>query len=210
MIKWVVRLAWLAGILGLAGTLFIVYKISDPKKEVFLIPITAPDTVVIPEPVQKVDSPLISTEEKDFEPPDTVPVVKKPAEFEKDIAEPLPPSSLATIDVKSKEKILVNKPVSATNKRAGEKDSKKLFTQSELQTIVARVRKVSAQNKLRSNCVQLRIEKGNNNRTVAQIETYLKSKGFSIAGRETISEEVKGIKIVPKRPCVRLTIGSFY
>jgi len=209
MIKWVVRLAWLAGILGLAGTLFIIYKISDPKKEVFLTSARS-DTLIPRATAKKEETGPVSAAENTFKQTDTISAAKKPGEIEKKISEPITEPTVTKADIKGKEKVSVNKPKPLASKKVGEKDEEKLFTLKELQNIVARVNKVIAQNKLRSNCVQLRMVKANNRRTVAQIETYLRSKSFSIAGRETITEKVKGIRIARKGACVRLTIGSFY
>ncbi len=60
----------------------------------------------------------------------------------------------------------------------------------------------------RSNCVQIRKTTTSNVANAYDLAGYLKSKGYIISGRTTVSGNVKGISINASGACLSVTIGS--
>ncbi len=57
-------------------------------------------------------------------------------------------------------------------------------------------------------CVQIRKTMQSNVKNAFAMAAYLKTKGFVISGRETISGTQKGILIDATGSCVKVTIGN--
>ncbi len=86
----------------------------------------------------------------------------------------------------------------------------KVMSDGELQQLVTRIEQQGDESGIYAKCVQLRGTSGGNNKTaLQQIETFLRSKKYSIAGRETTSSDVSGIKVTPGNGCMRVIVGSF-
>ncbi|MDB5250114.1 MAG: hypothetical protein JWQ40_4508 [Segetibacter sp.] len=99
-----------------------------------------------------------------------------------------------------------------TSKAAVKKnaDTNKPFTQAELKILVKRISRFKENHPSSTNCIQIHTTAAANNKIKArQIERYLKSQKFSIAGRESVATNVSGIQLTPNGSCIRLTIGSF-
>ncbi len=86
----------------------------------------------------------------------------------------------------------------------------KIMSDDELSQLVTRIEKTGDDNAIYIKCVQLHsTADGNNKKALAQIESYLRSHKYSIAGRETEPTHVKGIKVSPANGCMRIVVGSF-
>jgi hypothetical protein len=85
----------------------------------------------------------------------------------------------------------------------------KVMTDGELEQLVKNIEQKGDENGIYAKCVQLHSTSGTNNKgAVQQIESYLRSKKYSIAGRETTSSSVNGIKIAAGNGCLKVTVGS--
>jgi hypothetical protein len=168
----------------------------------------------------KTDTPKIELSQKQTEKIDTSPLLPSPVLSKKDSVDRKQNSLVekqekadTTKVLKKEEKKIETAAIRAEikkNKEAKISPKEKLFTPVELQRLVNRINTVKAKNKNTANCIQMHItEEGNSRRTIAQIETYLKSNHFTIAGREVVSKKAKGIQIRRVGPCMRITIGSF-
>ncbi len=224
MIKWVVRLAVIAGLLGLTGTIILIYTMNRKHEDERLnLPVLKKETLATH---SKADTAILKPTAKKLATLTTAqPVVtQRKADTIHKILAPANKTGIKDKELaiaKTKEqKLLSEKTEKAAAKKeeikANEikKDQKekdeKLFTQEELRQLVVRINASKQKNNISSNCVQLYSTKqGNNKRTIAQIETYLKTQRFAIAGREIIDEKVKGIQVSPNGGCIRITIGSF-
>ncbi|GEO08647.1 hypothetical protein [Segetibacter aerophilus] len=217
MIKWVARLAFLTILLGLIGSILILSDVFKPGGEKKLAP-KVNDTLIHR---ATTDTPKIILQEKHLENVDTTPlpppiIPPKKEDTIKKIAvvidTPKKADTAKVLKQEAKKKIdKADTPVKAKKSEVVKKPRKvKLFTQSELQRLVFRINTFKAKNRISANCVQMHItEQGYSKRTLSQIETYLKSKHFSIAGREVIAKEVYGIQIKRAGTCTRIIIGSF-
>jgi outer membrane biosynthesis protein TonB len=86
----------------------------------------------------------------------------------------------------------------------------KLLTDKELQHMLEEVVTKGDENALYLKCVQLwKTDNANNSRAFEQIEAYVRSRGYTIAGRETIRQQAKGLNVGPGNGCMRITVGSF-
>lgn len=209
MIKWVIRFAVITCLLGLAGTIAIISHINGKQKdekrmqnEKKMESTTSnlkPDSEVIkPKPANStLAAKPVVVEKKEYPASKTLFQEK---EIEKEISR-TPTAKAATPEATRK---------AEKQSRLKNEEEEKLFTSEELQQLVNRINKAKEENSINSNCVQIySTTKGNYKRTISQVETYLKSKRFAIAGREVIEKEVKGIKITPNAGCIRITIGTF-
>lgn len=208
MIKWVARLAVITALLGLAGTIIIISNIRRKQKD---------EKTVISE---KKDEPALTNAKVDTEvirvhPKRTVPLPLSPTAPVEKKETPVPK---ITPPVKQSEEKVSNHTVAKPDdekkplvKQEGKKEpEEKLFTPDELEQLVGRINRAREENSISSNCVQIHSTKqGNFARTIAQVETYLKSRRFAIAGREVVSKKIKGILINPVAGCIRITIGTF-
>jgi hypothetical protein len=217
MIKWVARLALLTILLGLIGSILIltdVFKSGSEKKVSAEVNDTSINRATT-------DTPKFEYREKHAENVDTT--------------QPPPPiTSQKTGDTTKKIEVVIDTPKKAETaiilkKRAEKKVEKadvpvktekpavvkktrkdRLLTKAELKWLVFRINTFKAKNRISENCVQMHItEERYSKRTLAQIETYLKNKHFSIAGREVIAKEVHGIQITRAGACTRIIIGTF-
>ena len=152
----------------------------EPKKE---LPITKP--VVETKPIK----PIVAVEK---------PVEKKPLIVPKEPA-------VVAIPPKPFEKILPKETEKETP--IGEE---KIFDESELEQLVVRIKKARQEYGIIPNCVQISTSKtGNNKRATSQIESYLRSRKYSIAGKEMTSAKFSGIQIKEGNDCLQVLIGSF-
>ena len=221
MVKWLTRLAILAAFLGVAGTIGIIsFLHGNQRKEKQNDEIatetsgdsTAKNTII--EPQAKTPEP---------KPADTLPaaipeVLIKKEDTARKVSQSqnaIPEKPVEQAPVKPDEK-KENKPESElkgykqndVKKDQGQKQS--LLNQKELRQIFIRLNRAKANYNIYSNCVQIfTAEAGNNRRAALQVETFLKSHHYTIAGRETVSKKVKGIQITPAGGCIRVTVGSF-
>lgn len=215
MVKWVARLAFLAALLGFVGTIVIIFYLEgQPTKEklsggpmkesptntlidsavlqpapatVETLPLPKPEVILKKEDTVKIELPLKPTTEK------------KPATEE-----------VRKTGPKRSDKKVEEKPKIVKKEKVKKEQEEKLLNAVELQQIVRRINRAKQGKNGYSNCVQLfSTPETSNTRTMSQIETYLKSNHFSIAGRETISKKVRGIQITPAGGCLRVTVGSF-
>ena len=86
----------------------------------------------------------------------------------------------------------------------------KILSVAELQQLIDAINTAREENDIYSNCVQIyTTRQAENTKLISQIEAFLKSQQFSIAGREIVSKKVKGIQISPTANCIRVTLGTF-
>ena len=214
MVKWLARLAILAAFLGVVGTIIIISylhlyphkeKLKDENKNE-----PRPDSIVYPQTV--IPQPKRA---------DSLPAPQPPVVIKKEDAvhkllpekkESLPKAVNVQVSKLDEKKIVAKDAIidKGDKKNAAKKDQEeKLFSEEELQQIVSRINVAKESNNISSNCVQIfNTQQTSKTRTVSQVETYLRSQRFAIAGRETISKKVKGIQIAPAGGCIRVTIGS--
>jgi hypothetical protein len=216
MIKWAARLALLTILLGLTGSILILTDMFTHKSEK-KISMAAKDTTVnrAAADTQKIElSKQIENIDTTPPPPPIIPEKKEETLKEAAvITDALKKADTAKVLKKEPGKKVEKVEVQVKVKQpAGVKKAhdEKLFSQAELQHIVSRINAFKVKNKMSANCVQMHItEQGYSKRTLSQIETYLKSNHFSIAGREVISKNVRGIHIMRAGTCVRIVIGTF-
>lgn len=85
----------------------------------------------------------------------------------------------------------------------------KSLSDGEMENIVNDILQKGEENGIYAKCVQLRGTSGGNNKTaLQQLESFLRSRKFTIAGRETTSADINGIKITPGNGCMKLTVGN--
>ena len=186
-----------------------IVKASEPKE---IPPVVKPAPVVAkPAPVVVKPAPVVVKPAPVVVKP--APVVVKPAPV---TAKPAPPIVKTQPAVSKPTTPSSAKPTapSYTATTVKPKPSKpradKVMSDGELQQLLSRIEQEGDENGIYAKCVQLRGTSGGNNKTaLQQIETFLRSKKYSIAGRETTSPDVNGIKITPGNGCMRLTVGSF-
>lgn len=215
MVKWVARLAIIAALLGAVGTIVIIFylggrptkeKLTDePKKEAIVDSII--DSGLFQPPPKPAETLPVFKPEVIIRKADTIKAVLAPKpEIEEKPVTQIPPK----IDPKPIVKKAEEKPKPVKKEKLKKEQEEKLFNVGELQQIVTRINRAKQGKRGYSNCVQLfSTTETSNTRTISQIETYLRSEGFSIAGRETISKKVRGIQIAPAGGCIRVTVGSF-
>jgi hypothetical protein len=222
MVKWVARLAILAAFLGVVGTLCIIIYLNrhqnkeSPQQQ---LKNQAPDEqtvdTLIPQPKQR---PKLETEKP--RPPGQLRAAETTAVKKQEDTPARPTIGLSNGAQKLAElrpTELQKKPStnknevdsSAGRKQASLKHRKEtLFNRKELQQIVVYINRVKEKNNIKANCVQIfSTSQTNNARKMSQVERYLKSHRFTIAGREIISKRVRGIHIVRSGECTRVILG---
>ena len=168
------------------------------------VPVVKAAPVIIKPPVVK-PTPVAKTTVVVAKP---VPVAKTPA------AKPIPIVKTPVARPVSVVKSVPVIPMAKYPKIAAPKPQKhaadKLMNESELQQLMTNIEQKGDENGIYAKCVQLHgTSGGNNKRALEQIEVYLRSKKYTIAGRETVSAHVNGIKLTPGNNCMRVTVGSF-
>ncbi len=164
----------------------------------------APQPKIVP-PVVKPIPPVVKPTPPVVKP---APSVVKPTPL---VAKPTPQVVKQTPQV-VKPAIPVAKPTTPTvvKPKPSKPRADKVMSDGELEQLLTRIVQQGDESGIFAKCVQLRGTSGGNNKTaLQQIETFLRSKKYSIAGRETTSADVSGIKITPGNGCMRLTVGSF-
>jgi len=211
MIKWVVRLAIITSLLGIAGAAIIFIKTIrggiDEKAE-------TSNKQEIPTPAVKESNPLVfNRQNKEFAKAQAKPLVasKKTDNTKTDIEAPKPVKEKENKPLQPKagdeSRIREEKAIEEKNELIQQKE--KLLSEVELDQLVNRIKVAKDEAGIHLNCVQLHISRHtNNNKIPSQIETYLRSHSFAIAGREIVSKKVKGILITPTDDCIRITVGS--
>ncbi|MCW3105933.1 MAG: hypothetical protein JWQ09_439 [Segetibacter sp.] len=207
MIKWVARLAFLTGLLGLAGTIVIISHLHgkhEKKEETAKRDLKVDTQIIKPQPKRPISStaakPIV---EKKDPPPKILP--------HKEVTEEKAAKIEATkIEEKKKDAEKIENAGKAVKQNDIKNDQEeRLFSEEELQQLITDINTAKEEHDIYSNCVQIyTTRQGNNKRAVSQLETYLRSHRFAIAGRETISKRVKGIQISPVGGCIRITVGS--
>jgi hypothetical protein len=215
MIKWVVRLAFVTVLLGIAGTLIILIKNIKTNSETSKVVNTEKDVSIAP----AIDSTNTSSNTVEAKQPPSNAVIteqKSNGTFSEKSSIKVDSKAIAediAVLQKRDAKKAIEKPAKKAQKKemaAVAKDNdEKLFNNAELAAIVARIYAAKMRHHFYANCVQINVAPGNNKRAVSQIETYLRGHRFAIAGREEVSKKVKGVQLLPKNGCIRLTIGSF-
>ena len=165
--------------------------IAKPVVVVKATPIVQPKPVVVAKPVPVKPPPAVV-----FAKPATV-VHPKPVVVAK--TETKTSSSFVAKPIKPKEVAL--KPTTKEDK---------VMSEEELKKLMGDILQKGNEAGIYAKCVQLRnTAEGNNKSTMRQVEAYLRSHKFVIAGRETVSSHVKGYQIVEGDGCLRLTLGTF-
>ena len=86
----------------------------------------------------------------------------------------------------------------------------KVMSDNELQQLTANILKKGNEEGIYAKCVRLHnTTEGNNKSTLLQVEKYLQSQKFVIAGRETVPKHVKGYEVSAIEGCLLLTLGTF-
>jgi len=219
MVKWVGRLAILAAFLGIVGTIAIisyVHRNRNKVKRAEGIQKELPGSQTADTPKTKAQPQLptakplaaapAATEEVVIKKEDTVGKVL-PLEKENDEKPVEPPATKTDEGRLVEKKEVVNK---VDKQKEAKKDQKQnLLNQSEIRQLFIQINRVKGKYNVYSNCVQLfTTEESNNHRSARQVETFLRSHHFTIAGREMIPQKVKGIKVTPAGGCIRVTIGA--
>lgn len=214
MIKWMAILAWVCGLLGLSGTVYIfleMYRekikqeVNEEKSTIAIADTThyTSATSTIKRPIATDTYSVHSDSGVELASVDTLrsPVPAKASN--KKGADSIPP-----VVIKKEAKMPVGKPPTATAPEKTPKPADKTFTLPELKRLLNRIVVAKAKYKKTANCVQIfRTAKGNNMKASSQLEKYLKSHHFSISGRETIDNSFEGIKLAPKGDCIRVSLG---
>lgn len=209
MIRWVVRLAFITVLLGLAGTVLIVYKMH---KKSIKTDVNANNTNAL-----KIDSLQVTTEVNKPKAVDTNATTKPIiAENEPDTIIIQHQETIAdgrlqpTRTLPPKKYEITTDKKAITNQTTTPVDPNRLFTTDELERIVNRINKVEEGNKKFANCIRLFITvEGYNAKRVSQVEKYLRSKKFSLEGKEIVAQEIKGVKINGTGRCIKVTLGIF-
>ena len=84
----------------------------------------------------------------------------------------------------------------------------KLLTRANMISIVNRIKAEKRRSKNTNNCVQVKKTATSNVSNAFKIAEYLKSKGFTIAGRMIVGGHQNGINVNAGSGCISVTIGS--
>ncbi len=197
---------------------------STATKDEGMVPKVADNTPKSPteKPIVKtIEAPPVKPIEKAPQPKIVPPVLKPTPQVVKPtppVVKPTPPVVKPTPQVVkptpqvAKPTPQVAKPTTPTvvKPKPSKPRADKVMSDGELEQLLTRIVQQGDESGIFAKCVQLRGTSGGNNKTaLQQIETFLRSKKYSIAGRETTSADVSGIKITPGNGCMRLTVGSF-
>ena len=210
MIKWVVRLALITSLLGIAGAAIIFIRAlggSTNEKISSLVKQETPSTSA------KENNPLTFTHKpSDVKKADSKPLIvfKKPDNLKtgEEISKAVGEKENKTLQPKTVEDSRTRKERVLEEKNELILQKEKLLSDVELDQLVTRINAAKEENGIYLNCVQLRVSRyANNNRIPSQIEAFLRSRSFAIAGRELISKKVKGIQISATNECIRIIVG---
>ena len=164
-----------------------------PKPQPKPVPVVMPKpvTVVVPKPQPPAPKP--------------VPVAKvAPKPVQKPMMQPAPVPKPIAKAVKTPQPQPTTKPKPVVHK------ADKIMSDGDLSQLVTKIVQSGAENGIYTKCVQLHsTADGNNQKTMQQVENYLRSQKYSIAGRQVVSSHVNGIKVTPANGCMRVLIGSF-
>ena len=223
---WILILAILSVILGIAGSFTIFFSLLSNNTQ---------QSVAVPQIVTPIDSlsafktPLALIENKN--PPSIITIPKEEPKKEIKANEPKPAiepklTKPAVVAEKVKEKppvevakkLPVVAPVKEIEKPVPDEPTKelanteeKIFDESELEQLVTRIKKAKQEYGIIPNCIQISTSKsGNNKRATSQVESYLRSRKFSIAGKEVTASKFSGVQIREGNDCLQVLIGSFY
>jgi hypothetical protein len=208
MYRWLVRLALISGFLGLAGSIYIIREIYESDNSTVTlnqansrITVGEESFIVRSEVSNASTAPDTSSNSKDTletQLPETAGKV-----IEEDTTAPF---VTPTVSDSLRLPALKQEKLQTPPKKKSAKST--LLTRKELEKIGGSIRKVRAKNKRLNACVQILTVKGSNNGKVAiQVERFLRSRKFTIAGRETTDKTIKGIQLRPNGGCIKLTIG---
>lgn len=201
-----------------------VKKPAPPPAVVKTAPVTKPTPAPVkqPAPVPVKPTPVVvknvpaQSKQASVQAKPTQPIVAKPKPT---VTKPAPPVVKTTPPAASKPATVVSKTAKTTTKTAAvvttvkPKPSKprpdKSLSEDEMENIVNDILSIGEQNGIYIKCVQLRgTADGNNKIALEQLESFLRRKKFTIAGRETEYSDAKGIKITPGNGFMKLTVGS--
>ncbi len=230
---WVIILAILSSTLGIAGSFTIFFtaltnfnhttRIEAPKIIVPVENISAFKIVFPPKETEAIATKEVSAPKKLLpkeEPKkDVIPIAEKPVATTK-IIKPIavaekPVEKKLIIATKESPVVVVTpKEVEKILPKETEKEiqsgEEKIFDESELEQLVSRIKKARQEYGIIPNCIQISTSKsGNNRRATSQIESYLRSRKYSIAGKEITSTKFSGIQIREGNDCLQVWIGSF-
>ncbi len=172
-------------------------------------PVVAPKPIVIQKPlVLPKPQPAIVTKAAPIVQPKPV-VAVKPVVVQKSVAVAKPHP--VTKEMATTTSSFVAKPAKkkeVTFKPSTKED--KVMREDELQQLITNILKKGNEEGIYAKCVRLHnTAEGNNKSTLRQVETYLRSNKFVIAGRETVSAHVKGYEVSAIEGCLQLTLGTF-
>ena len=85
----------------------------------------------------------------------------------------------------------------------------KEFSNQQLSEILNRINEAKDRMNITANCITLNKTTNSNIDKDFKIARYLRAKGFTISGRGTVSQNLKGVNIDENGPCLNLIIGSF-
>ena len=167
------------------------------------VPVVAPKPVpvVVPKPQPK-PVPVVVPKPVPVVVPKPQPPAPKPVPVAKVVPKPAPKPIAIAIPTPQPQPVAKPKPV--VHK------ADKVMSEDDLSKLVTKIVQSGADNGIYSKCVQLHsTADGNNKKAVQQVENYLRSQKYSIAGRQVVSSHVNGIKVTPANGCMRVLIGSF-
>ncbi len=197
MNKWIERSAIISGSLGIIGavtilfTTFIDYTTTSDEKPTVAFGKSLPTSTKSLRTLENTDSirntPLHFKTEQPVT--STAKVLKTPKQTDKPIVKKVdaPKKMLVTTTPKPTTKILSNEELSDVYDAINNQIKNKTHLM---------------------NCIQIvSVENANNLHAVSQLEQYLTSKNFILAGRETIETGRNGINIKTKGNCIAVIIG---
>lgn len=182
---------------------------SEAKQVIVTPPAPKPIPVVVPKPLPK-PVPVVVPKPQPKPVPVVVPKPQPPAPKPVPVAKVMPkpvvippaPKPIAKA-VPTTQPQLVAKPKPVVHK------ADKVMSEDDLSQLVTKIVQSGADNGIYSKCVQLHsTADGNNKKALLQVENYLRSQKYSIAGRQVVSSHVNGIKVTPANGCMRVLIGS--
>jgi len=113
-----------------------------------------------------------------------------------------------TADTPAKPAQLLTDTIAKTGVSSKKDKTVKQVTSRQMVQILNDIRLAKLHANVQSKCVQIRVTGSSNVENAFKIAAYLKQNGYTMAGRETIAGNVKGIQIVATTPCIKLTIGT--
>lgn len=176
------------------------------------IPVVAPKPqpkpvpVVVPKPV-----PVVVSKPQPKPVPVVVPKPQPPAPKPVPVAKVVPkPVALPPAPKPIAKAVPTPQPQPVAKPKPVVHKADRVLSDDDLSKLVTKIVQSGADNGIYSKCVQLHsTADGNNKKTLQQVENYLRSQKYSIAGRQVVSSHVNGIKVTPANGCMRVLIGSF-